>query len=842
MSSFKVPVNPKFQNTINNSRSHSTSIFSYLDFTSPSPRIKIFGKEKYKNFLGAIISLIWFILLIIFSFDFILDFMTQNKLTVLENSFIEEFPKLNLNNTPIMVILQNNMTEPIDIRAWRVNFLYWINQKNVLENGTIVSNSTYYEIPAERCNQIHFGEHWELFSDVPYLENYYCLPKDEKYKNITLFGSFGDLKPHSLLAIYFSKCINNIEKNITNCYDQEDIENYYIKNPFINIKYLVYKTDHYDRKPFSPYVFSIDIPVSLTIYKREYFYFSNIKYQSDENLFIRMYKNYFFYNTHKHMSYLDFEKKEIFPGNFASINFIMTNMNKTYKRIYYKIPDLLADIGGLSRIIRILAGFINGYFYSTLFYVKLISSYFNFKQDNDNNFIFNKNNIFIKDDKYIKNVQSNENQNFINMDFFENANYKGEVIEEEYFFKPFSQEGRKNILDLGDKFISNSDKKYSRKFKKKKCKKDALQNGKKRLDFTNDPAQPDKIITNSEEDQEVSEDENKINKDKKNSTYNIILLNNNGGKHNNEQDNRIDINYLNNKNLIIFDNKMEDKDNNNNIINVHNSILPNIQKSNDSKESDNPKSKLNKNQFSDGIKMSSRPLISESLGIKKYKLNTTVKKDSVIKNDNLFVKEESFKIKSNDDKHSSYKKSCYSRKSNYIHKKYEFKFDLKNYFYCLCLKNRKIKDFILLKNYLNRQMSIDFIIKKIREIDKLKVVLLKSYQIPIFNSMPYKVINLNNEEILFNTVEKKENGNEQNNLNNNSLISINVLKENLLNGNNNNTNLKNFINKNSLFDYDYNSYILQDALTSANEIEKKVKKNNIDKTLIKFWECNEFEN
>lgn len=139
-------------------------------------------------------------------------------------------------------------------------------------------------------------------------------------------------------------------------------------------------------------------------------------------------------------------------------------------------------------------------------------------------------------------------------------------------------------------------------------------------------------------------------------------------------------------------------------------------------------------------------------------------------------------------------------------------------------------------------MSIDFIIKKIREIDKLKVVLLKSYQIPIFNSMPYKVINLNNEEILFNTVEKKENGNEQNNLNNNSLISINVLKENLLNGNNNNTNLKNFINKNSLFDYDYNSYILQDALTSANEIEKKVKKNNIDKTLIKFWECNEFEN
>jgi hypothetical protein len=49
-------------------------------------------------------------------------------------------------------------------------------------------------------------------------------------------------------------------------------------------------------------------------------------------------------------------------------------------------------------------------------------------------------------------------------------------------------------------------------------------------------------------------------------------------------------------------------------------------------------------------------------------------------------------------------------------------------------------------------------------------------------------------------------------------------------------------NKETLFDYDNYSYILKDALTSSYLIEKKNKISNIDKNLLKFWECKEYEN
>jgi hypothetical protein len=121
------------------------------------------------------------------------------------------------------------------------------------------------------------------------------------------------------------------------------------------------------------------------------------------------------------------------------------------------VPDLLADIGWIWRIIRVFTYFLNGYFYSTLFYVKLISYYFNFKQekygdDNDKNnseeegmFRNNKMNL-------IKNLIENEKKR--NLNKFNSANKKSKndgsfcygVIYEEFIFnKPFSYEKDKKI-------------------------------------------------------------------------------------------------------------------------------------------------------------------------------------------------------------------------------------------------------------------------------------------------------------------------------------------------------------------------------------------------------------
>jgi len=798
----------KYQNTIITSKSQSSSIFSNLDFTSPEPKIKIFGENRYKNSLGAFISLIWFIVLISFSINFLLDFFSNKKVTILENTFISDSPKLFLNETPIMILLQNNLTEPINENAWRVNFLYWINENIINANGTKQSFSNHLEIPAENCQQKHYGKHWYLFKNIPNIDKYYCLPKEEKYNNLTLFGTYGDIKPHSLLGIYISKCVNDELLNITQCFE-EKITNNYLKNSFINIKYLAYKTNHYENIPYSSYVYSVDIPVSITIYKREFFYLSNVFYSSDDDVLLRTYKNYFYYMINKHVSYFDFEEKGIFPGNFVSLNFLMTNQNKVYNRYYYKIPDLLADIGGLSRIIRVFAHFVNGYFYSTLFYVKLISSYFNFKQEKDyDDEDFSK--IKFNNNQYLyKNSKSKNKNKFTKSKYSKDDNqfFEKEIIEEEFIFKPFSfEENKKNNFDLTEKFISKSDKKYCKNLKKRRAIEKIKE--KKKLDFNNCTS------TNSQNLENLSlthqKNANSEDKNEEGNLFNKYFRKESDGIERFD----LDLNIFNNQKL--------------------NQNIDSTPETPECYKYKQVSSEIKKMNF----------LISESLGICKDGKNIDNKENLNKIRDLNYLNNSDIKTIDNNDKSSVFKKSILS-KSNYLNKKYEYKYKKCNYFYCLCIKNRKTKDFMILKDYINRQMSIDFIIKKIREIDKMKLIIFKSYQIPIFNSMPYKVISLKNGFIDYKNYEENKSQKNQNSIENyNNYSNISYLTndsviEKIGEFKRNN---KKLTNKETLFDYDYNSYILQDALTSSNIIEKKNKRNNIDKNLLKFWECNEFEN
>jgi len=821
--------NAKFQNTIITQNSKSKSIFSNLDFTSPEPRIKIFGSSRYRNPLGALISLIWFALLVLLSFHFISDFVSQNKFTVIENSFLSDSPKLNLNETPIMLLLQNNLTEPIDPRAYRVNFLFWVNKIIKHANGTRESVSTQYEIPAENCEQKHFGHNWILFKDIPNLQKYICLPKDDKY-NLTLYGTYGDIKAHSLLGIYISKCVKSENSNRTSdCFEDKKIIDFSLRNAFVNLKFLVFKTEHYSNVPYSSHVYSVDIPISITIYKREYLYISNVNYRSDDNLFIRIYKNYFFHFVYKHISYVDFEDREIFPGNFACVNLLMTDLNKIFNRFYYKVPDLLADIGGLSRIIRVFAHFLNGYFYSTLFYVKLISSYFNFKQENDcedyekrefrtNNYwfnqgknLFNENNNKKNQDEKAENFKFNMNRN--NKNSKDEDNLRNEIIEEEFLFKPFSYE-KDNQTEIefiyNKKFISNSDK-NNRKSSKKKKKFEKSNNEVKKLNFYNIMGSSSNLICEASDNENIFTKTNnkniRINEENEITEKNIF----NNYSHKQSSHDRIQ--------RFDLDFKSDKKENN---------FISNSPEYTKLRPFSKETQKLN---F----------LISESLGNSKQ-LTKTLSNDSLKHLENLNLIGESYHKKSiNVDKSSILKKSILSR-GNYLNKKYEYKYKVCNYFYCPCFKSRKVKDFAILKDYLNRQMSIDFIIKKIREIDKLKIVMLELYQIPIFNSMPYKVISLKNGLISNNSAQDLNENYKRYNNNNKSLVSS-LINDSIIEENENlEFSSRKFANKETLFDYDYNSYILKDALTSSHFIEKKNKRSNVDKNLLKFWECNEYEN
>jgi hypothetical protein len=394
-----------------------TNFIKNFDYTSPEPKIRIFGERSYQTIYGGITTIITLSILLAAAIYFMIEFLFQNKMTIIENTDITNTPYLNLSDTPIMVYMQNSSSVPISRRAWTVSFAFWTTEQIEYENRTIINNTTKQDIEAEICEEKHFGKHWDIFKDIAFLNDYYCLPQ-YKY-NLSLYGTYGDTQPHSLLGIYINRCVNNSSKNITNCFDDDLIEKS-LQSSFINLKYLDYKTDNYKIMPAVPYVYSNAIPISLSIYKREYFYLSNVRYNSDNNLFLKYFQEYPYYTSAQQTSFIDFGAKNSVPGNFAYVSILMSNQIKVVNRVYNKIPNVLAEIGGFAKLIKIFIDIFNEYFYKSLFYLKLISSYFTFRNGTDNLENYNSRNNSL--DFLIKHDQSNScGTNLHNLNNFTNS-------------------------------------------------------------------------------------------------------------------------------------------------------------------------------------------------------------------------------------------------------------------------------------------------------------------------------------------------------------------------------------------------------------------------------------
>ena len=125
-------------------------------------------------------------------------------------------------------------------------------------------------------------------------------------------------------------------------------------------------------KPYSLFVRSDRHSVSNTVYKRIWMYMESIDYYKDVGLVFESQELYRFFKMNSFR--YDMDARDIFnevtiPGTFANLSVLNYSNKRTYFQKYMKAQEFFANMGGITKIIGVIAMILN-YGFSEAAYTK----------------------------------------------------------------------------------------------------------------------------------------------------------------------------------------------------------------------------------------------------------------------------------------------------------------------------------------------------------------------------------------------------------------------------------------------------------------------------------------
>ena len=173
-------------------------------------------------------------------------------------------------------------------------------------------------------------------------------------------------------------CINSTE--FSNCYDEKTITKY-LKATYLDVRSVDYNLDSNGAhdKPYSLFVRSDRHSVSNTVYKRIWMYMESIDYYKDIGLVFESKELYRFFKMNSFR--YDMDARDIFhevtiPGTFANLSVLNYANKRTYFQKYMKAQEFFANMGGITKIISVIAVILNYGFSEAAYKTKIMSYLF----------------------------------------------------------------------------------------------------------------------------------------------------------------------------------------------------------------------------------------------------------------------------------------------------------------------------------------------------------------------------------------------------------------------------------------------------------------------------------
>jgi len=214
---------------------------------------------------------------------------------------------------------------------------------------------------------------------------------------------FGDSIGFSYINIYFTYCSE--EKNETRkCKSKSELDKIFASY-YSEVKFISYYNNHQNFEiPYRPIITKIVELSSVSFFKRIYAYIKNSNYCSDSGLLFNFYDYYERTIFESSKTIIDFREKE-FRGGKLLIQFTFTfnenGIEENYFRSYKKIQNIIAEVGGLIKIVKMIFSFF-AYLYTEINFTENILNnkiilYSNENGDDESLKINKNSNRFIKE-------------------------------------------------------------------------------------------------------------------------------------------------------------------------------------------------------------------------------------------------------------------------------------------------------------------------------------------------------------------------------------------------------------------------------------------------------------
>ena len=356
-----------------------------------SPQITLFhkGDLSHSSIVSGIISIISFLIIILFGIYYSLDLIKrENPKVYFFNRFVEDAGIFLLNSSSLfhyISIGNNQKVMDFDFYSFRLigfnkYYSHYLTDRNLSKFEHWLYGLCNYENDTKGIKDLINQEDFEKSVCI---RKYYN-SKDGKYYDtddpnfkwptIEHGNSNSDVKSYSTIL---EKCEEETLELLlgkgNKCKNDLNMEYLFNGNWGTNLNFIDHYIDVLDYKePNRKYFYAIE-----NTFNKDYYSINHINFNPSS---IMTNKGIILDDIINELSYI-YERNDVFTEEnnqnvYMVYNFWMKNRMQYYKRIYKTIQDVISDIGGISQFITVLASFINSIYnkYTILIdFEKLIS-------------------------------------------------------------------------------------------------------------------------------------------------------------------------------------------------------------------------------------------------------------------------------------------------------------------------------------------------------------------------------------------------------------------------------------------------------------------------------------
>ena len=411
-----------------------STFLSFIDIISPKITLYYKGQTKHSSLPSQIISIITLLTLTILSVIFSLDFfLKKNPTCFYYNRYIDDTGIFPLNSSSMFhfISFENYNWDPkaFSLIGVGVSESKYINMKD---------NTDFNFWIYEKCTSDDIGDKAKYLDNYTIFQNALCIKKfynatthkvsyykDNDFKYPTL--EHGASHPNEVFyGLFIQRCVPKKTSifNVSECYNETYSDSLMLNSSM----YSIYFIDQYINvedygNPLAYFYHKINNRLSDTSYTKNVlnFHASQIKTR-DGFIFEKLrYTDSYVYDTNEKV--VNERKSE--NNNveiYGAFYFSMQNMLNVYDRKYKMLQDVVASIGGIIKLISIVAFFLNYLFYKNTIFNDL---------RNDMKIKYNKISTTFETSKLMRRlsfsinaVNNIENKNILKNNFLENRKYE----------------------------------------------------------------------------------------------------------------------------------------------------------------------------------------------------------------------------------------------------------------------------------------------------------------------------------------------------------------------------------------------------------------------------------